>query len=139
MKDLTKNEKYSEELANIVLDVFNKNDRELEDNKRKCLSWVLRAFYEKYNVSVILFDTEPCDCPCAIWNSDSGIEDCLIGSISFNMNTFEPEYIGVEIVNTGEEFNVDLDELHTPNYQEIIGAVVYQIEHGRFIYNYMNV
>lgn len=135
MRDLTKNERYSEELANIVLDVFNETDRELEDNKRKCLSWVLRAFYEKYNVGEILFNTETYDCPCAIWNSDSGIEDCLIGSISFNVDTFEPEYIGVEIVNTDEKYNVDLGDLYKPDYQEIIGAVVYQIEYGRLIFN----
>lgn len=133
MKDLTKNQEYSEELANIILDAFNKTDIELDTNKRKCLSWVLRAFHEKYNVGEVLFNTETYDCPVAIWNSDSGIEDCLIGSVSFNTETFVPEHIGVVVVNTGEKYDIDLDELHTPNYQDIIGVIVYQNEYGRFI------
>lgn len=135
MEDLTKNCNYSQELTNGVLNTFNQFDAELEENKLKCLSWVMRAFYEKYKSYEVCFDVENYVCPCELWVSDNGIKDCLIEKISMNKDTFEIESITIRVNNTNQTFVVDYDELYRPNIQEFIGAISYQIENKNYTPN----
>lgn len=129
MLDLTENLEFSKDSASLILNILSKKDAELAIIKKKCLSWVLQAYYEKFHSDKVEFNIDAFDCPYAIWLSDEGIKEGLIEYIYFDSTTFKVLHIGIVSYDENRwKYGVSLTDIYNPCYEDIMQMIVEKIE-----------